>query len=110
MNADRSLTNMSALLRQSDLEKIAHLLTKDGRGKLYFGLYKNFVKDDSVLMIDNQLISFTVEANHEYFEAVEWPELGNGVSTSDEVWSFKSLPKELSQMFLTLLTRPEYLN
>jgi len=99
MNADRSLIDVSALLRQDDLKKVVHLLTKESRGRFFIRLYDKPIRDDGWTMTDGQLTAFVADINQEYFETIGGPKLDNSRI-------IKSLYKELGQTFFTFTVDP----
>lgn len=102
MNADSSITDLSGILRQSSLDKISSSFTKESRGKLFFWLLTQMINTSQYEKLDDELCAFIAGANQNQLEEGWGPKLGNGVSTPDEIWKLKSLPKELDRTFLAV--------
>lgn len=94
MDTNGSVVNSSAFLRQSDLPRIAHLLTREERGKLWFRLHTQAYKDP-YSVDDLELAAFEAEVNSGFCQAVRCP------NKNEELYIFK-LPKEFSALIFTL--------
>lgn len=107
VNADKSLVNSSSVLRQESLSKIADLLTKEKRGNLLFYLFVESTENTyGYGLYDELLTRLMKSANSEFKEKIGMPKLGDGVSTTDETWTWQSLPKELSSSLFAVFISP----
>jgi len=103
MNTDRSINNMSALIKESDLPRLIPLLNKEDRGGIDIWLFsKTVAQMPAAILADTELMDFTAGINNSnFFDVIDEPKL-------DTQLTLKSLPKESSEAFLTLIIQTWY--
>ena len=99
MDTDGSLKNLSALIRQSDLPKITHLLTRQDRGKLWTWLHTT-AHITEYAIDDQELVAFEVKVNRSRFCNVV------DCMGANQMTTIYLLPAELSNTFFTVSVKP----
>ncbi|MFZ5912263.1 MAG: hypothetical protein ACOYYU_19835 [Chloroflexota bacterium] len=102
MDGNAKIRLLRAVVRDEDVQRIAHLFTPEERGKLYIWMFGKAVSN-SYAVADTQLIGFTAGINGDFLDNYpDAPEV-------NELHTVKLLPEGLERVLFVFFAKPENL-